>query len=376
MSDPELDRLASAMGRLLRSLPGPGGDDAGWIPLPALTDALARDLGRAVDPDLVLRAGKRGRNFEVAELPVRAELSDGVGPDHEPHEPHGDDHDHDHEDASFDGCRPDDEPATADRAPATGTCVLHLRALRRQTLVHTPPDILYHACTADQVERYRGAGGIRPSNGRAVYLSDDESQAWRAAHRMGGEPRVLYVDTVRQRRRRLKLQRNRRGLYVARSIGLADVLNLQPQFAEQRSAGGIPVVRGPDGIQMALIRVTRRSGVTWEVAKGKLEPGEPPEWAGVREVQEEMGIAVDFEVRDLVGLIRYGFLAPGGLPRLKTVYLYLLEPKGEIGARFNPAAAEGVKDVRWFTPEEACRVVTHSSLRPLMHRARMIVEGR
>ena len=47
-----------------------------------------------------------------------------------------------------------------------------------------------------------------------MFLSDDESQAWRAAHRMGGEPRVLYVDTVRQRRRRLKLQRNRRGLYA------------------------------------------------------------------------------------------------------------------------------------------------------------------
>jgi 8-oxo-dGTP pyrophosphatase MutT (NUDIX family) len=125
---------------------------------------------------------------------------------------------------------------------------------------------------------------------------------------------------------------------------------------------------------MALIRVSRRSGTTWEVAKGKLEPGEPPEWAGVREVQEEMGVDVEFDVRALIGLIRYGFLAPGGLPRLKTVYLYLLTPKGDMDGRFQPAASEGVRDVRWFTPEEACRVVTHTSLRPLMQRARELVE--
>jgi hypothetical protein len=84
---------------------------------------------------------------------------------------------------------------------------------------------------------------------------------------------------------------------------------------------------------------------------------------------------VDFRVTALVGLIRYGFLAPGGLPRLKTVYLYLLEPKGDMDGRFRPASREGVKDVRWFTPEEACRVVTHTSLRPLMQRAKSLVEG-
>lgn len=318
--DPELDRLASAMGRLLRSDDGPKADSRGFVALEVLVVALQEELGRDIAPDRVRLVAERGRRFEL------------VG----------------------------DE----------------VRASRRSQLTNGAPDILYHACTSDQIVRYQEEGVIRTTSGKPVFLSDDESQAWRAAHRMGGEPRVLYVDTVRQRRRRLKLQRNRRGLYIARTVGIADVLNLQPLFAEQRSAGGIPILRGADGRpQMALIRVTRRSGVTWEVAKGKLEPGEPPEWAGIREVQEEMGISVDFEVRALVGLIRYGFLAPGGLPRLKTVYLYLLEPKGTMDERFIPAAREGVKDVRWFTPEEACRVVTHTSLRPLMLRARDLVEG-
>ncbi|MCA9494904.1 MAG: NUDIX domain-containing protein [Myxococcales bacterium] len=331
MSDTELDRVASALGRLLRTDDANGSSDGG--PRRLTLDEAAARIGEQLDidvtPDLVRQAATRGKRFEVHRDEVRLRRGRPNGPG------------------------------------------------------SSPPDILYHACTEEQVRTYLAEGIVRVQGGaRPVFLSDDETQAWRAAHRMasegsrGGatEPRVLYVDTARQRRRKLPLQRNRRGLWFARQIGLPDVLNLRPDFAEQLSAGGIPVVLGPDGQpRMALIRVTRRSGVTWEVAKGKLEPGEPPEWAGVREVQEEMGIPqVDFDVKQLVGLVRYGFLAPGGLPRLKTVFLYLLQPRGTMDGRFSPSEREGIKDVRWFTLDEACDVVTHSSLRPLMRRARRL----
>lgn len=334
-TDAELDRVASALGRVLRS-DGLGADGQGFVPVGILAERLSVELGRAVDGDVVRRTASRGRAFQLEGDGVRVASRGWKGtPPAERAEPRG---------------------VEKDRGPAT-------------------PDILYHACTASQIEEYLRQGAVRTPSGRPVFLSEDESQAWRAAHRMEGEPRVLYVDTARQRRRRLHLQRNRRGLFLARQIPLADVLNLRPDFAEQLSAGGIPVTRGPDGQpRMALIRVTRRSGVTWEVAKGKLEPGEPPEWAGIREVQEEMGVQVDFHVRGLVGLVRYGFLAPGGLPRLKTVFLYLLEPKSDMGGRFAPSEREGIKDVRWFTLDEACRVVTHSSLRPLMRRAKWMAE--
>lgn len=334
--DAELDRVASALGRVLRSEHLGGAGEQGFVPLPTVAERLSAELGRPVDPDLVRRTASRGRAFQLEGERVRLAGKAWRGPAPRP--------------------APRQAPE-AQRPPSS-------------------PDILYHACTQAQVELYLRDGQVRSPAGRPVFLSDDESQAWRAAHRMDGEPRVLFVDTARQRRKRLHLPRNRRGLYLARQLPLADVLNLRPDFAEQISAGGIPVTRGPDGEpRMALIRVTRRSGVTWEVAKGKLEPGEPPEWAGVREVQEEMGVAVDFHVRGLVGLVRYGFLAPGGLPRLKTVFLYLLEPKGDMDGRFAPSEREGIKDVRWFTLEEACKVVTHSSLRPLMKKARAMAEA-
>ena len=132
-------------------------------------------------------------------------------------------------------------------------------------------------------------------------------------------------------------------------------------------------MRQPDGtVKMALIQVTRRSGITWEVAKGKLEEGESPEVAAVREVQEEMGINADLKIMDRLGVVRFGFLAPGGLPRLKSVFLYLMETPSDVNA-FKPADKEGVKDVRWFTPDEAFKAVTHSSLLPLMRHARNLL---
>lgn len=311
------ERIAEVLGRLLRERKL-AIERGGWVPASHAAEMVARELEVTISADQIL---------VVARAHVRLESQGG-----------------------------------------------RIRGRHRDRTV-VPPDILYHACTQHQMERYSEQGAVRLPGNRHVFLSADEAQAWRAAHRMDGVPRVLFIDTARNRRRKLRLQRSRRsGLYLARSLSISDVLNLRSGFAEQLSAGGIPIQAGPDGMpRMALIRVTRRSGVTWEVAKGKLEPGEPPEWAGVREVQEEMGIDVDFNVRSLVGLVRYGFMAPGGRPRLKTIYLYLLDPVSDMDGQFNPSTREGIGDVRWFTPREACEAVTHSSLRPLMHRARAMV---
>ena len=324
-------RLSKTMAFLLRHRPDVGGltpDEDGWVQVAELATSLSKLLSAEVDADAIRGVSDpAGRRFELEGDRVRAVRREGERRDPE-----------------------------------------HRR-------VH-PPDILYHATTDADIERVRLAGQLSAGGDRLVYLSSDESHAWRVAHRMsGGAPRVLYVDASRARRHGVRFFRNRKnGLFLATPIAVHDILNLQENFAEQISAGGIPVSIGPSGPRMALIRVTRKSGVTWEVAKGKLEDGEPPERAAVREVQEEMGLKAELRVTRYVGAVRYGFLAPGGLPRLKTVHLFLMEPTGDIDT-FVPAEGEGIGEVRWFSLEEACAAVTHSSLVPLMQRARLLVEN-
>lgn len=248
----------------------------------------------------------------------------------------------------------------------------------RRYTKEVPPDILFLPTSRSVVGRFRKVGKVFPRHGHNhLRLSPTESLAWRDAHRrQNAQPAVLFVDATRAHRSGVRFWRHKQnGTWLSTPIPLRHVLNLRRNFAVQLSAGGLPVCEGPDGKpRVALIQVTRRSGVTWEVAKGKLEPGEPPEVAAVREVQEEMGVEVHLEVLQSIGVARYGFLAPGGAPRLKTMFMYLLRP-ATVMEDFCPSTREGIGQVRWFTPDEACAVVTHTSLKPLMEEARRVLSS-
>lgn len=329
MSDIDPIRLSKTMAYLLRHKPEHGDlepDPDGWVPLAALASGASKLMRTSVPPDRIAAVVESAhvRRFEVEGERIRA------------------------------------VPKGQERTNKPPT-----------------PDILYHATTSDRAERAARQGVLSVGRSRQVYLSLTEAEAWRIAHKLpGNKPMVLYVDAGRARRRGVRIHfKRKQRLFVARAVPARHILNLQPQFAEQLSAGGIPVCLGDDGEpRLALIEVKRRSGVTWEVAKGKLEEGETPEGTAVREVQEEMGVDCDLKITKHLGDIRYGFMAPGGLPRLKTVYLYLMEPIGDVGD-FCPSSREGIRAVRWFTADEACDAVTHTSLIPLMHEARRVLRG-
>ena len=176
---------------------------------------------------------------------------------------------------------------------------------------------------------------------------------------------MLYIDVSRARRAGCYFDRNRQGLWQVSHVPLRHILNLCDGFAHQASAGGVPVFWGPQGPEILLIRCQRRHSATWEVAKGKLEPGETPAQTAVREVQEEVGAALELAVERNLGAVRYGFFTPDGSPRLKTMHLYLMRTPERV-TEFHPADAEGIVDVDWFTPAEASRRIAHRSLRPLM----------
>jgi len=232
-----------------------------------------------------------------------------------------------------------------------------------------PPDILYHATTAERAERAASMGLLEVARNQPVFLSETEEAAWRVAHRHGAHPRVLFVDAARARRDGLRFEHVRPGLWQVGPIPARHVLNLHPGFAEQASAGGFLLWEGERGPELALIKVGRRVGSTWEVAKGKIEPCETPLQTCKREICEEMGLPLErarqMELVGSLGAVRYGFQTPSGDPRLKTLFVYLIRAS-ERWDDFTPSTSEAIQEVAWFTPREAARLVHHRSLRPLM----------
>jgi 8-oxo-dGTP diphosphatase len=66
---------------------------------------------------------------------------------------------------------------------------------------------------------------------------------------------------------------------------------------------------GPDGaILMQRRHFSAVHGGLWEFPGGKVEPGETPEFAAVRELEEELGIAIDADGLEPVGFAS-GFTA-------------------------------------------------------------------
>jgi len=228
-----------------------------------------------------------------------------------------------------------------------------------------PPDVLYHATTMDRLEHYKNQNKVRHGRGKFIFLSRTESHAWQVAHRFkSGDPIVLYVDVPRARRAGVKFKRNRQGLWQSTDIDLKHILNLQPGFQVQVSAGGLPCYFGESPPKLALIQVKRPFSNTWEVAKGKLEVGETPPQAACREVCEEMGCEMDLQIVKSLGVIRFGFYTPEREPRLKSLHLYLMKTP-HMDVVFEPANAEGIIGVGWLTPGEALKRVTHRSLKPI-----------
>lgn len=237
------------------------------------------------------------------------------------------------------------------------------------------PDILYHATSRSALAQLREGGLLVAANGGPVHLSRSEPQAWRVAHRQFEDPLVLYVDACRARRDGQQFGRTRVGQFYAAKIPLRYILNLRDGFAEQASAGGFLVDWSGGEPRIALIRVVRRANSTWEVAKGKIEPGETPNAAAMREVREEMGVSAPVRVARSLGTVRYGFSTPEGDPRLKTIYLYVLEVDGGVEG-FTPARREGIEAVRWFSIDDAVAALAHPSLRGSIGRLLTALEDR
>jgi len=216
-----------------------------------------------------------------------------------------------------------------------------------------------------QAEGAQRRGVLRAGKGRDVFLSTDEGRAWQIAHRLRHLPMVVVVDVRKAVQGGVTFRRGRNGMFIAPSLPLACLVNLQPAYQEQHSAGGFLIRRSTKGLEVCLVACRRRSGKSWEIAKGKMEPGETPLLTAIRELQEEMGFEAEMRMVEPLGMVRYAFTAPHKQVRLKAMHLFLLEAT-PTPVEFHPAQGEGIVAVEWVGLEEARKRIRHSSLRPVI----------
>jgi 8-oxo-dGTP diphosphatase len=121
-----------------------------------------------------------------------------------------------------------------------------------------------------------------------------------------------------------------------------------------RAAGGIVYQPGPDG-QTRVAVIHRPLQDDWTLPKGKLDGGEKPEQAALREVGEETGL-------------RCQIVRPAGCTaytdrrgRDKIVCYWLMQP---VEGRFTPTAE--VDGLRWLTVPEALDLLSYPVDRALL----------
>jgi 8-oxo-dGTP pyrophosphatase MutT (NUDIX family) len=112
----------------------------------------------------------------------------------------------------------------------------------------------------------------------------------------------------------------------------------------------VPVKRSADGDRVLAL------------PKGHLDPGESPEQAAAREVQEETGVQA--ELIDKLGDVRYGFERKGRKVR-KTVAFFLFEYRsGDLGDHDHE-----IEEALWLPFAQAERELTYEGEREMVARA-------
>ena len=123
---------------------------------------------------------------------------------------------------------------------------------------------------------------------------------------------------------------------------------------------------------LAAIRPAGRKKPVWALPKGLIGPGEKPEQAALREVEEETGVQARLVTK--LGDIRYVYTWDG--ERIfKGVSFYLLRySRGRLGD-IAPEQRVEVDEARWLPLEEAPKLLAYGGEREMSEKALAFVRS-
>lgn len=129
----------------------------------------------------------------------------------------------------------------------------------------------------------------------------------------------------------------------------------------------IPAAGGVVHRDHALLFIFRRG--KWDLPKGKIEPGESPEMAALREVSEETGLTglfIDGFFPSTWHVYQSKYKGSEGTWILKETKWFSMQYSGD--SFVIPETGEDIEQVRWFSPDSLDKVLanTWSSLRVLI----------
>ncbi|MCX6226814.1 MAG: NUDIX domain-containing protein, partial [Bacteroidia bacterium] len=107
------------------------------------------------------------------------------------------------------------------------------------------------------------------------------------------------------------------------------------------AAGGI--VRHPSGKYLFIKRFGK-----WDLPKGKIEKGESPELAALREVREECGIA-DLKINNALPSTYHTYKLEGNRV-LKKTWWFAMDYTGNLFTK--PQTEEGITEASWLVPSQ------------------------
>jgi 8-oxo-dGTP pyrophosphatase MutT (NUDIX family) len=108
--------------------------------------------------------------------------------------------------------------------------------------------------------------------------------------------------------------------------------------------------------QNELLMIFRRG--SWDLPKGKLDPGETIEACALREVEEETGVG-NLTLIDFLGLTKHQYFDPYLKEEvIKESHWYRMSVKGV--PTLIPQAEEDITDIKWVPLAEVNELITHS----------------